>query len=118
MSVTGKGQVPARTSILVLISLLAILLSSMALVRPSLTLGFTAGDNGHPTSGPYSDLKGGTAEFSFKTDTATLTCTGDNPNSFSFKIDYGVDRHAPRRCHAGGLSVAQPGCHQRQRRGR
>ena len=39
MSVTGKGQVSQRTSFVVLISIVAILLSAMALIRPDTVLG-------------------------------------------------------------------------------
>ena len=41
---------------------LALALSAL-LVGPTTTLAFTAGENGHPTNGPYSDLKGGSATF-------------------------------------------------------
>ena len=43
---------------------MAILLSAMALFRPLAVLA-EAGDNGHPTNGPFSDLKGGSATFTF-----------------------------------------------------
>ena len=49
---------------------------------------FTAGDNGHPTSGPYSDLKGGGATFTFQTN-GQLTCNADDGAlGFSFHVNY------------------------------
>ena len=49
---------------------------------------FTAGDNGHPTSGPYSDLKGGSATFTFQSN-GQLTCNADDGAlGFSFHLNY------------------------------
>ena len=49
---------------------------------------FTAGDNGHPTSGPYSDLKGGSGTFTFQSN-GQLTCNGDDGAlGFSFHLNY------------------------------
>ena len=90
MSVTGKGQVSQRTSFVVLISIVAILLSAMALIRPETVLGFTAGDNGHPTSGPYSDLNGGTATFTFQNNAQLFCDSNDGASSFTFNLDYNV----------------------------
>ena len=83
MSVTGKGQVSQRTSFMVLISIVAILLSAMALFRPGMVLGFTAGDNGHPTSGPYSDLNGGSATFTFQNNAQLFCDANDGASSVS-----------------------------------
>src|SRR3954471_15771129 len=65
-------------------------LTTVALVGPGAgtAFAFTAGDNGHPTSGPYSDLKGGTATFTFQAN-ATLTCNKDDgATGFDFKLNY------------------------------
>src|SRR3954447_7904736 len=64
--------------------------AALALVGPGAgtAFAFTAGDNGHPTSGPYSDLKGGTATFTFQAN-ATLTCNKDDgATGFDFKLNY------------------------------
>jgi hypothetical protein len=62
------------------------------LIRPVAGVdNFNPGQDGHPTSGESSDLDGGTATFTFADGVnATLTCNGDTPTSFSFKIDYSV----------------------------
>jgi hypothetical protein len=70
--------------------LVAAILTTVALVGPGsgTAFAFTPGENGHPTSGPYSDLKGGTASFTFQAN-ATLACTGgDTAQQFDFKLDY------------------------------
>jgi len=68
---------------------------SVALVFPAVTMAFTPGDNGHPTNGPYSDLKGGTATFTFQAN-ATLTCDkDDSAASFDFHLDYVVSGTLP-----------------------
>ncbi len=61
-----------------------------ALLAPSsvLSAGYTPGANGHPTSGPYSDLKGGTATFTFEQNGQLFCSAGDTATSFSFKLDY------------------------------
>ena len=50
---------------------------------------FTPGENGHPTSGNLTDLKGrgGNVTFDFQTN-ATLTCNSNTATSFSIKLDY------------------------------
>ena len=53
---------------LALAAIAALMISLVAAVRPASVSAFTAGDNGHPTNGPYSDLKGGTGTFTFETD--------------------------------------------------
>ena len=55
-----------------------------------MVLGFTAGDNGHPTSGPYSDLNGGTATFTFQNNAQLFCDANDGASSFTFKLDYNV----------------------------
>jgi len=53
---------------------------------------FTPGENGQPTSGNHTDLKGRADDvtFTFQTN-ATLTCTQDGTaTSFSFKLDYTI----------------------------
>ena len=83
----------SRPTIL-LAAIAALALSMLYFISPvSAAFSFTPGQDGHPTSGESSDLKGGTATFTFSTistPNATLTCNGDVPSSFSFKIDYSV----------------------------
>ena len=56
---------------------------------------FTPGENGHPTSGPYSDLKGGSATFTFQAN-AILYCDSENGASgFTFHLDYSVTGTLP-----------------------
>jgi len=65
-------------------------LTTAALVGPGTgtALAFTPGDNGHPTSGPYSDLKGGSASFTFQTN-MTINCTGNNTaQQFNMHLNY------------------------------
>ena len=116
MSVTGKGQVSQRTSFLVLISIVAMLLSAMALFRPATVLGFTAGDNGHPTSGPYSDLNGGTATFTFQNNAQLFCDSNDGATSFTFRLDYNVTGTLPAGSTGRRVPLAEPGRDQRQRR--
>src|SRR4051794_6129249 len=81
----GRSRMARRLSWLVVAAL-----TTVALVGPGAgtAFAFTAGDNGHPTSGPYSDLKGGTATFTFQ-QTATLTCDKeDGASTFDFKLNY------------------------------
>ena len=70
---------------------------AIALLGPGVAsvYAFTAGDNGHPTNGPYTDLKGGTAIFTFEQN-AQLTCDGNNGAlGFTFKLDYSVTGTLP-----------------------
>jgi hypothetical protein len=64
------------------------------LIGPVSATTFTPGQNGHPTSGESSDLKGGTATFTFQTN-AVLSCDGDTASSFAFHIDYTVTGTLP-----------------------
>jgi len=64
-------------------------------LRPSTAAAFTPGENNHPNGGPYSDLKGGTATFTFQQN-AQLTCDSeDNASSFTFHIDYNITGTLP-----------------------
>jgi hypothetical protein len=77
----------SRPTIL-LAAIAAIALSMLYLISPvSAVDNFNAGQNGHPTNGPYSDLNGGTATFTFQAN-AVLTCDDNIAGSFSFHIDY------------------------------
>src|SRR4029079_9727038 len=81
----GRSRIARRLSWLVVAAL-----TTVALVRPGAggASAFNAGQNGHPTNGPYSDLKGGTATFTFQAN-ATLTCDrGDSANGFDFTLNY------------------------------
>jgi hypothetical protein len=76
--------------IFIIAAIAALLLSAMFGIRPAITAAFTPGENGHPTNGPYSDLNGGTANFTFETN-AVLSCDSDNnATSFTFTVDYTV----------------------------
>jgi hypothetical protein len=76
--------------IFIIAAIAALLLSAMFGIRPAITAAFTPGENGHPNGGPYSDLKGGTANFTFETN-AVLSCDSDNnATSFTFTVDYTV----------------------------
>jgi hypothetical protein len=80
---------------IIIAAIAALLLSALLGFRPSAAAAFTAGDNGHPFGGPYSDLNGGTATFTFQAN-ATLTCDQeDNASSFSFHVDYSVTGTLP-----------------------
>ncbi len=50
--------------------------------------GYTPGGNGHPTNGPYSDLKGGSGTFTFEQNGQLFCTANDTATSFSFKLDY------------------------------
>jgi hypothetical protein len=83
----------ASRQTILLAAIAAIALSMLYLIRPVAAADpFSPGQDGHPTSGESSDLDGGTATFTFSTSgtNAILTCNGDTPTSFSFKIDYNV----------------------------
>ena len=81
-------------TMLALAAVASLLLALAFSVRPPAVAAFTAGDNGHPTSGESSDLKGVTATFSFQND-ATMACTDNNVQSVSFEIDYDIDGTFP-----------------------
>jgi len=56
-------------------------------------LAYTPGDNGKPTSGEQTDLKGRAADvaLSFPTGTLTINCTGDNTTQqFNMTLDYTI----------------------------
>lgn len=73
----------------------AVAMSIAFAFRPAVTAAFTPGDNGHPNGGPYSDLKGGSANFTFQAN-ATLTCDSDDTAaSFTFHLDYDVTGTLP-----------------------
>jgi hypothetical protein len=55
---------------------------------------FTPGQNGQPTDGTNSDLKGGTATFTFQQN-GQLNCDGDTATSFHFTVDYVVTGTLP-----------------------
>jgi hypothetical protein len=50
----------------IIAAIAALLLSALFGIRPPIAAAFTPGENGHPTNGPYSDLQGGTATFTFE----------------------------------------------------
>jgi hypothetical protein len=82
-------------SLVLIAALAALALSITFAIRPSITAAFTPGENGHPNGGPYSDLMGGTATFTFQQN-ATLTCdAGDNASTFTFHLDYSVTGTLP-----------------------
>jgi len=57
----------ASRPMILLAAIAALALSMLYLINPvSAADTFTPGQNGHPTSGPYSDLNGGTADFAFQ----------------------------------------------------
>jgi len=74
---------------LIIAAIAALALSMLYLINPVSAAGFTPGQNGEPTSGENSDLKGGTATFTFQQN-AELTCDGDTATSFSFNVNYDV----------------------------
>jgi hypothetical protein len=82
----------ASRQTILLAAIAAIALSMLYLIRPVAAVdNFQPGQDGHPTSLESSDLDGGAATFTFADGVnATLTCNGDTPTSFSFKIDYSV----------------------------
>jgi uncharacterized low-complexity protein len=76
-------------------SIAALALSMLYLINPvSAGTPFNPGENGHPTSGESSDLKGGTGTFTFQQN-AILSCDGDTASSFSFHIDYNITSGGP-----------------------
>ena len=71
---------------------LAAILVAMSGAAMAITPSFTAGQDGTPTSGDMTDLKGRSADvsFAFVTD-ATLTCdTSSNATSFTFHLGYTI----------------------------
>jgi hypothetical protein len=82
-------RVAASRPTILLAAIAAIALSMLYLISPVSAANFTPGQDGHPTTGESSDLKGGTATFTFQTN-AILSCNGDTATSFSFHIDYTV----------------------------
>jgi len=90
---TQSGR--ASRTMIVIAALAALALSIAFGLRPPTAAAFTPGENNHPNGGPYSDLKGGTATFTFQQN-GTLTCDSeDNALSFSFKVDYDITGTLP-----------------------
>ena len=90
---TQSGR--ASRTMIVIAALAALALSIAFGLRPPTAAAFTPGENDHPNGGPYSDLKGGTATFTFQQN-AQLTCDSeDNASSFTFHIDYNVTGTLP-----------------------
>jgi hypothetical protein len=90
---TQSGR--ASRTMIVIAALAALALSIAFGLRPPTAAAFTPGENDHPTGGPYSDLKGGTATFTFEQN-ATLTCDSeDNASSFTFTVNYDVTGTLP-----------------------
>ena len=96
MSILVSTQTGRASRSTILIAVLAALALSIALgFRPSTAAAFTPGENGHPEGGPFSDLLGGTATFTFQQN-AQLTCDSeDNASSFTFHVDYDVTGTLP-----------------------
>jgi hypothetical protein len=72
----------------------ALSLTMLYLISPVSAANFTPGQDGHPTSGESSDLKGGTATFTFEQN-AILRCDVNTATSFAFHIDYSVTGTLP-----------------------
>ena len=90
---TQSGR--ASRTMIVVAALAALALSIAFGLRPPTAAAFTPGENNHPNGGPYSDLKGGTATFTFQQN-AQLTCDSeDNASSFTFHIDYNITGTLP-----------------------
>ena len=83
----------SRPTILIA-AIAALALSMLYFINPVTAAGFTPGQDGHPTSGESTDLKGGTGTFTFQTN-AILSCDGDTASSFSFHIDYTITSGGP-----------------------
>jgi len=91
--------VSTRTAVsrptIIFVAIAALALSMLYLISPvSADAGYTPGTHGKPTGGPNSDLKSGTATFTFEQN-AVLSCNGDTATSFSFTIDYSVTGTLP-----------------------
>jgi hypothetical protein len=86
LSVTGKGLAPVRTSVLTLVSLLVILLSTMAFVRP--LIPNVLAEHVEPTAiaGNASCGELGDFDFEFKIDESPETGTYSDPNS-DFEVE-------------------------------
>jgi len=87
-------RIAASRPTILLAAIAALALSMLYLISPVSAANFTPGQNGHPTSGESSDLKGGTGTFTFQTN-AILSCDGDTASSFSFHIDYNITSGGP-----------------------
>jgi hypothetical protein len=88
-------RIAASRQTILLAAIAAIALSMLYLISPVKAVdNFNAGQNGHPFGGPYSDLNGGTATFTFAQN-ATLSCDGDNATSFSFIVEYVITGTLP-----------------------
>jgi len=63
----------------------------LSLKSPIPALAFNPGQNGHPTSGHFSDLKGraGDVSFTFKQN-MTIGCTGNTAQVFDIQLDYSI----------------------------
>ena len=74
----------------IIAAIAALALSMLYFIGPvTATTPFNPGQDGHPTSGESSDLKGGTGTFTFQQN-AILSCDGDTASSFAFHIDYTI----------------------------
>jgi hypothetical protein len=87
-------RIAASRPTILLAAIAALALSMLYVISPVSAANFTPGQNGHPTSGESSDLKGGTATFTFQQN-ATLNCDGDTAGSFDFNVDYSVTGTLP-----------------------
>ena len=87
-------RVAASRPTILLAAIAAIALSMLYLISPVSAANFTPGQDGHPTTGESSDLKGGTATFTFEQN-AQLNCDGDTASSFDFIVDYSVTGTLP-----------------------
>jgi len=87
-------RIAASRPTILLAAIAAIALSMLYLINPVSAANFTPGQDGHPTTGESSDLKGGTATFTFQQN-AQLTCDGDTASSFDFNVDYSVTGTLP-----------------------
>jgi len=91
--VSTRKAVSRPTILLAAIAALA--LSMLYLINPvTAAETFTPGQNGQPTDGTNSDLKGGTATFTFETN-GQLNCDGDTATSFHFTVDYVITGTLP-----------------------
>ncbi len=100
MSVTGRGQTTARISFLVLISLLAILLSTMALVRPlgvpvaaaeQCPDGGTKVEASGPSTVKIITVDGVEVTVTIEGDTVTFTDQNGDPIEVEFCFKAGTD---------------------------
>ena len=84
---SAKGGIFSRRMLIAMAAMSIIALTLGYLVHPVYAGNFNAGQNGHPYLGPYSDLDGGTATFTFEQN-AKLSCDGDTAKSFDFTVNY------------------------------